>query len=102
MFSTNDLSVADVTALLPRKQGKKVHVKTVIRWITRGCRGVKLEASKCGQNWFTSREKLEVFQQKLTERSIPTQSETTVRTPNERERARQAALDTLRREGVIR
>lgn len=98
MDCNNAVTICEISAILPEKKGKKVHYTTVIRWITRGCRGVKLDAWKCGHTWFTTREKLEEFQRRLTEKASRTVCE---RTPRERERGRQWALEQLRKEGVI-
>ena len=62
------LSVTDATKLLPSKGGKRVHRKTVIRWINDGCRGIKLRAEKIGRDWFTSAEWIQEFKEACTAR----------------------------------
>lgn len=47
----NALTLADAAALLPRRNGKKLHLITLKRWIIRGCRGVRLAATGLGNEW---------------------------------------------------
>jgi hypothetical protein len=44
-----------------QNKGRRVHVSTVWRWITRGLRGVKLETVKIGGTTCTSEEALRRF-----------------------------------------
>lgn len=55
---------------LPKRNGKRIHVQTVIRWIKRGCKGVKLSARKVGWTWFTTQEWLDEFQNDCWARSM--------------------------------
>lgn len=64
------LSLADAAALLPRKRGRKIHVATVYRWTTTGCRGVVLESIQIGGARCTSREALQRFVDRLTALSL--------------------------------
>jgi excisionase family DNA binding protein len=47
-----------------------VNVSTVIRWIVRGVRGVRLKAVRVGVQWRTSREALDRFSFELTSQNI--------------------------------
>lgn len=69
MNATNLIALNDLTNLLPRRSGKKVHVKTVTRWVTKGCRGIRLEAVKIGSVWFSSESWLLDFQRQCSERT---------------------------------
>ena len=61
------ISLRDAARLLPpARQNKGVHSSTLTRWISRGLRGVHLEAHRIGGRWVTSREALERFSQALT------------------------------------
>ncbi len=61
------ISLAEAASLLPRRRaGKKPHVCTMYRWISRGCRGVKLESIAVGATLCTSREALQRFCERLT------------------------------------
>jgi len=62
------LSLRQATDSLPRlRQGRRVHISTVYRWISRGVGGVRLEAVKLGRTLVTSREALQRFADRLTE-----------------------------------
>ena len=47
--------------LPPRPNGKRVHISACYRWITRGVRGVRLEAIRIGGSTYTSLEALQRF-----------------------------------------
>jgi hypothetical protein len=49
-----------------RRDGKRVHISTLIRWATSGVRGVKLETVRLGGALFTSREAIQRFAERLT------------------------------------
>jgi hypothetical protein len=52
----------DVPKLLPpRKNGKRVHISAVYRWVQRGVRGIRLEILRVGGTTYTSREALQRF-----------------------------------------
>ncbi len=55
------VSLSEVPALLPRKNGKKVHYSTVYRWVTKGTRGRILESMFIGGVRFTTIEALNRF-----------------------------------------
>ena len=44
----------DVPSLLPRRNGKKIHYRTVFRWATRGARGRVLESTMVGGIRYTT------------------------------------------------
>ena len=56
--------------------GRPTHPSTVYRWISRGVRGaagvVQLEGVRLGGSWYTSREALQRFADRLTERAATT------------------------------
>jgi len=48
--------------LLPRSNGRKVSLDTLYRWSSKGTKkGVRLQAAKVGNRWFTSRQWLQDF-----------------------------------------
>ena len=51
----------EASELLPKRQGKKVHVATLYRWAKDGIRGVKLESLKVGGQACTSVEAVTRF-----------------------------------------
>ncbi|MEN8148989.1 MAG: helix-turn-helix domain-containing protein [Planctomycetota bacterium] len=56
------LTLAEAAEVLPRlRRGRKVHVSTLYRWVSRGVGGVRLEAVKLGRTLITSREALQRF-----------------------------------------
>ena len=65
--SEHVLTLAEAARALPRlRGGRKVHVSTLYRWISRGVGGVRLEAVKIGRTQVTSREALQRFAERLT------------------------------------
>lgn len=61
------LTLAEAARSLPRlRRGRKVHVSTLYRWISRGVGGVRLEALKLGRTVVTSREALQRFAERQT------------------------------------
>jgi hypothetical protein len=57
----------------PGRNGKKTHLSTILRWILQGAKApngarVRLEAIRLGGRWFTSREALQRFAERLTPR----------------------------------
>ncbi len=69
MVSLNEelLSVAEAARVLPGHP----NVATVWRWISKGCRGIRLEVFRCGGRTYTSREALERFAARLSGRDEP-------------------------------
>lgn len=55
---------------LPLADNKKVHIKTLKRWVTKGVGGVRLRAKKIGGIWHTTTEWLNEFQESLTRKSL--------------------------------
>jgi hypothetical protein len=61
MSNTTLISLTDATKLLPQRQGRKVHVMTVKRWILQGTNNVYLAAQKVGGCWYTTERWIEEF-----------------------------------------
>lgn len=58
------LSLKEVAArglIPPRRRGSRVHVSTLVRWITHGVGGVKLRAVRVGGQWAVSQDWLVEF-----------------------------------------
>lgn len=74
------------------------HASTFIRWITKGSRGVRLEAIRLGGRWFSSRAALQRFAQALT--PLPG-NDPALRppTPSQQKRGSQKAAEELRKLG---
>ena len=51
--------------LPPRPNGKRIHISACYRWISRGVRGVYLEAIRIGGSTYTSKEALQRFADQL-------------------------------------
>ena len=91
-LSEHVLSLADAARILPKRRGgRRVHVATVYRWISHGCKGVKLEALQVGGTLCTSREALQRFFDRLTTGTADPLSPTTTN-------ARRREADTADRE----
>ena len=52
--------------LQARDASRPIHVSTIIRWITRGIGGERLQAVRLGGRWVTSLEALDRFVARLT------------------------------------
>lgn len=53
---------------LPRRRGgKRIHVSTLYRWATAGCKGIVLETIQVGGTRCTSREALQRFFERLSQ-----------------------------------
>src|SRR5262245_889697 len=59
-------SLADLADSLPEPNGRKTSRSTVLRWVKRGVRGIKLEAVRLGNVWLSSREALQRFLDRLS------------------------------------
>jgi hypothetical protein len=87
----------------PGRNGRKLHLSTLIRWATDGSRGpsgekVRLEAARLGGRWLTSVEAISRFMRALTPPAPPAPSSQTPCTPGQRQRAAERAgreLDNL-------
>lgn len=53
--------LVEASNYLPKRRGKKVHVSTLFRWVSRGVSGVHLETCKVGGIRYTSLEALRRF-----------------------------------------
>ncbi len=95
----NLLPLAKAAGMLPGRQGKRCHESTVLRWVLKGCNGVKLEAIRMGGRWLTSLQALQRFAQALT----PNQEEPPAkppRSPASRQRASKRAAEQLEKVGI--
>jgi hypothetical protein len=88
---TSGIRLTEAAKLVPGRNGKGVQVTTIKRWITHGCRGVRLRGWMVGGVWYTSREALEEFQRACTPESCRMQT----RTPAETRRAALAAMKRM-------
>jgi hypothetical protein len=102
--SETPLSLAQAAALLPPSRGgRRVHRSFLIRAITRGTNGVRLEAVRIGRRWITSVEAIERWLEGQTERAAgeATRGDGTRDRPTASARRRAEAADhTLRRLGL--
>ncbi len=102
----NHRTLADAVYLLPpRRRGRKVHVSTLHRWASVGCRGVVLETVQVGGTRCTSVEALGRFFEALAEakagaRPIPSAVIPQARTPARRAADSEAAAIALERSGA--
>ena len=84
------LTLKDACQLLPRRRrGRKPSFSTIWRWALHGARGVRLETLRCGGTLCTSREALQRFFDKLSERdgTMQPEQQPSYRTPGQRQRA---------------
>ncbi len=52
----------------PKRHGRPIHLATVHRWATKGCKGIVLETLQIGGTKYTSSEALQRFFERLTHR----------------------------------
>lgn len=70
----NLISPSEAAKSLPhRRMGRPVNTSCIYRWMSSGCRGVKLEFIQVGGSRFTSREALDRFFAVLTAQANGTQ-----------------------------
>jgi hypothetical protein len=74
--------------LPPRPNGKRIHISACYRWISRGVRGVRLEAIRIGGTTYTSLEALQRFGQRIDGDSTPGPEESLPPRGRQREIAR--------------
>jgi hypothetical protein len=55
------VTLTEATKVFPRRNGKRVHFTTVLRWCKRGIRGVKLESCRVGGTLYTSHQSISRF-----------------------------------------
>jgi Protein of unknown function (DUF1580) len=66
------LSIAQAAKRLPPgRNSKPTHVSTVLRWILKGHKGVRPEATRIGGRWVTSAEAIQRFSDNLTAATMP-------------------------------
>jgi len=100
------LSLVQAAAQCPAVDGKKPHASSIWRWMTKGCRGVRLEHVRVGRRVVTTREALEVFFRETAQKyQAPEVVERTASVPVRRTDARRrsaldAASKTLARHGI--
>lgn len=64
------IPLAEASKRLPGRNGGKVHVDSLRRWIINGLRGVKLKANRVGGLWMTTHQWIDEFIQATTARSL--------------------------------
>jgi Protein of unknown function (DUF1580) len=89
----------------PARGGECTHFSTILRWILKGAKApdgsrVRLEAIRLGGRWFTSREALQRFAEKLTPRFHDAADMPEVRTKTHREKASEQAAIKLDQLGI--
>ena len=96
------LSTDDIAERLPKRNGKKVHRSTLLRWIHRGVtvqgERVRLRATRIGAGYYVDPEDLDDFIAAQNPANGPTPPPT--RSPAKRRRASEAAARELERMGV--
>jgi len=72
LLDESPLTLAEAAkALPPLRGGKRVHLATLYRWVSRGVAGVRLESLRLGRTVVTSREALQRFAERLGARVEP-------------------------------
>lgn len=55
------LTSEDVARMFPAEGGRTTHVNTINAWITRGVKGIRLQAWKPGKRYYTTAEAVQQF-----------------------------------------
>lgn len=63
------IPLTEVPKLLPRRGGKKVHIKTVRRWVLKGLKGRRLRAVRVGGRYYVSKACLHEFLNPVRDKS---------------------------------
>lgn len=87
------ITLAQAADLFPKRDGRKLHIKTIKRRIVVGCNGVRLNAFKDGGVWFTTPRWIREFQEACTRRAMPGRE----RPAAQRSRSHEQASEALRR-----
>lgn len=66
LLGEHTVFLSEIPSRCPTQAGRRVHLSTALRWVTRGVRGVRLEAVRLGGRWVTSLEALDRFAARLT------------------------------------
>lgn len=104
IFTESTLSIQEACSLLPRgRNNSRPHFATVYRWILDGAKApdgqlVKLEASRLGSKYITSKEAIKRFMDRLTpaDEAAPLP----IRSPAARNRAAEQAGIALAEKGI--
>ena len=68
----NLITLDEAAGLLPvGRRRRPVNGATILRWITDGSRGIRLEAVRIGGRWLTTQAALQRFAERLTEATLP-------------------------------
>lgn len=94
------IPLSEAAGLLPHKNGRKIHVITIKRWIIQGCRGIRLAGRRIGNEWFTTPEDLVQFQVDCTNAALSAPPPN--RTVNARHAQASVVRDRLRQNGFYR
>lgn len=92
------IRLPDAARMIPGRDGHCIHVNTIKRWISIGCRGVKLRAWRIGQCWYTSLAALEDFRRACT----PGQSMPEFRSTAQASKEKAAAERRMAERGFVR
>jgi hypothetical protein len=66
------LSIPQAAKRVPsQRNGAPTHASTVLRWILKGVKGVRLEGARMGGRWVTSVEAMQRFSAELTKAKLP-------------------------------
>jgi len=95
----NVLGFKEAARILPRQNGRAVHVSTIFRWWRRGLRGVRLRAGLIGGRRCTSREALQEFFDAVSAESDPEALDSPATSAVD-DRADRAAAEELEEAGI--
>jgi hypothetical protein len=98
LMKENIMSLAEATKHVPPSRGgRKTHLSTILRWVVKGVKGVRLEAVRLGGRWVTSEQAL----QRFAERSTPNLADPHLpRSPKQRDTAFRRAERRLEKAGI--
>src|SRR5438445_11302634 len=105
LFDEGLVSLAEASKLknLPqRRAGKRPHICTLIRWVTIGLSGIRLEAVRVGGTWCTSVPAISRFFERLAavQSGEPAATAPSYRSPSRRQRDVERAERELAKVGI--
>lgn len=96
MTNESFISLVDAANAIAAQSGRKIHWRTIRRWVVDGLKGVKLAAARIGGRWFTKLSWLDEFNRKCTQSASGSASHVVIK----RESYRKADMEFQRSLGI--
>ncbi len=97
MTNETFISLVDAANTVASQCGRKIHWKTIRRWIIKGLKGSKLAAQRIGGRWYTKTSWLDEFNRQCTQAAT---GNSVRHIDIKRESHRKARMELQRRLGI--